>query len=175
MTTTTTPTAAAVRTSLGIAHMVASTVLAELPADVARRRFEGATIGPIAPILAHAAFGEDWVLNEAIGREPLLTRGGFLERTGIPSPDRELTREWLDAAYDIGELQRYAGAVFAEVTAWAEAASEADWARRVPSPLGTEMTMAELLPAFGAGHVMLHAGEISALKGIQGLPGGLPM
>lgn len=158
-----------------LAHSLFAMVTAELPQQVAERVLPGSCISRISPILAHAVLGEDLTVNRTLrGAPTILENGGWAERTGILGPSPAMTPDWLSAAYDLEQVKDYATAVFGDTERYLEEATTADLARLVLSPIGTHVTGLELLSSFNLLHLMLHTGEVAALKGVQGSPGGLP-
>ncbi|MEX0784554.1 MAG: DinB family protein [Dehalococcoidia bacterium] len=158
-----------------VAHMLFNLVTADLTNDVAERTIPGACISRISPILAHAIFGEDMTVNLTLrGGTTILEREGWAGRTGIPGPLAAMTTDWLGAAFEPDQLRAYAAAVFAGTEQYLEDLPPGDLERMVTSPLGSQVTGAELLSSFNLVHLMMHTGEIAALKGVQGVPGGLP-
>src|SRR5688572_524709 len=96
-----------------LAHALVGMVTADLPAELANRSLPGACIARISPILAHAAFGEDMLVNGTLrGAPTLLDRDGWAARTGIPGPLPAMTPEWLAASFEIDQLRSYATDVF---------------------------------------------------------------
>ena len=159
-----------------LAHALLGMVTANLTPALADRTLPGACIGSISPILAHAAFGEDLTVNQTLrGGLTILECHGWAASTGIPGPSAAMTPEWLAASFDVDQLRSYASAVFANTERYLADPPAADFEKLVTSPIGTHVTGEELLTSFNLIHVMLHAGEIAALKGVQGVPGGLPL
>jgi hypothetical protein len=163
------------KVSLDVATTLFSGIIRDLPAEAAERTHDGATISRIAPIVAHALFGEDMMLSEISGQPALISDPAWQERTGIRVQSLFMTPEWLSQSYNVEGLRAYADAVFGRISAFVDAPDPEALARQVPTPLGAVVSGQEFLTAFGTIHLMLHAGEIAALKGVQGLPGGLPM
>ncbi len=158
-----------------LAHALFGMVTADLADEVAERTLPGACISRISPILAHAAFGEDLTVNGRLrDTTTIFERDGWAGRTGIPGPVPAMTPEWLAARFDVGAVKEYSGAVFESTERYLASAPEADLERMVTSPLGPQVTGAELLSSFNLLHLMLHTGEVGALKGVQGIPGGMP-
>jgi hypothetical protein len=168
-------TASTLLASHRLAHMLLGMVTADLTPELADRPIPGATISRISPILAHCVFGEDRTVNETLrGQRTILERDGWLARTRIPAPSPAMTPEWLAATFDLDQLKAYAAGVFAATEQYLECIPPADLERRVTSPIGSEVDGAELLTSFNLVHLTLHTGEIAALKGALGVPGGLP-
>lgn len=162
----------ATRQSLQLAHQLCSMMVAGLPADAAVRRFPETKMNAIAPTIAHAAFGEDFMVNQLImRREPLLTRGDWLRRTGIPDANATLSPEWAAAQYDWDVLLQYTAALFAETDHLLGELMPADLAHPVATPFGTEMPALDFLAMFPAVHLSSHVGEVAALKGALGMTG----
>ena len=158
-----------------LAHTLFGMVTADLTPALADHTLPGACISRISPILAHAAFGEDLTVNQMLREDrAILERDGWAERTGIPGPSPAMTREWLAASFGVDQLRAYAAQVFANTERYLADPPAADLRKLVTSPIGTEVTGEELLTSFNLVHLMLHTGEIAALRGVQGVPGGLP-
>jgi hypothetical protein len=158
-----------------LAHSLVSAITDHLPEAVAEREIPGAALSRITPILAHAVLGEDMTVNHRLrGEATVLERNGGMASTGIPGLLPAMTPEWRSASYSLEGIKDYMTGVFATTEAFLATASAADFERMVRSPIGSEVTGAELLSSFNLIHLMIHAGEISALKGVQGVPGGLP-
>ena len=163
------PRAQVLKSTFDIAHMVFNAVTADLTDSQCAYVLQGGTVPRAAAIVAHAVFGEDVVINRmARGIEPVLQRGGFMQRTGISAEAMGMTPEWLAMDFKIEGLREYAEAVFAETSSFHESATAEMLDRSVDTPLGTKMPAAEAIGAFGIVHVSEHTGEISALIGAQG-------
>ena len=121
--------------------------------------------------MAHAIYGEDMIVSQARGTPPVLDSGSWNARTGILDSSPSMTPDWLALTFNVAGLRDYPSAVFARTGEFLELATTADLDRMVPTPLGNEMPVGAFLGAFGIVHVSEHAGEISALKGAQGLKG----
>ena len=166
------PRAAVLKSTFDIAHMVFNAVTADLTEEQCAFELPGGMVPRAAAIFAHAVYGEDVMVNEwARGMEPVLVRGGFMEKAGITAPSNAMTPDWLAMNYNVGGLKEYAEAVFAETSTYLESATAGDMELMVNTPLGQQMPAANALGAFGIVHISEHAGEISALKGAQGAKG----
>jgi hypothetical protein len=158
-----------------LAHTLFGMVTADLSPTLADHTLPDACISRISPILAHAAFGEDLTVNQTLrGGLTILECDGWAASTGIPGPSAAMTPEWLAASFDVDQLRSYASAVFGNTERYLADPPGDDLRKLVTSPIGTEVTGEELLTSFNLVHLMLHTGEIAALKGVQGVPGGLP-
>jgi uncharacterized damage-inducible protein DinB len=130
----------------------------------------GGTANTIAQLLAHMVTGQDLLINDRIGGGSSLHDSGWAARTGIPL-ERSLIWQrdaWkLDlAGFDAyrKQIAERVESTFAALTR-ADLDREIDWLRgiRRPLPLMTQTVFIN--------HGMGHCGEISAIKGMQGLKG----
>ena len=166
------PRAAVLHSTFDIAHMVFNAVTADLTDEQCVYELPGGTVPRAAAIFAHAVYGEEVMVNEwARGLEPVLLRGGFMEKAGIAATSAAMTPEWLAMQFNLTGLKEYAAEVFAETSAYLESATAEDMDRMVNTPLGQQMPAANAIGAFGIVHISEHTGEISALKGAQGAKG----
>lgn len=165
------PRAAVLKASFDLAHMVFNAVVADLQPGQAAFSLPGGMVPSAAAMIAHMLYGEDMMVGQAGGGTMVLESGDFGRRTGIVRPQPSMTPDWLALDFDIGGLKDYADAVFARTSAFLESADVAALDRRVSTPLGTEVTAAEYLGGFGVVHLAEHTGEVSTLKGAQGVKG----
>jgi len=159
------------KASFDVAHMVFNGIVGDLAADAVEYSIPGSTVPKLGAIMAHAIYGEDVIVNGVSGKEIALTRLNLQASTGMVQLSNVMTPEWCQLAFDLEGLKAYAAAVFAETDDFLSRATTAELDRLVPTPLGTEMSGAARMGAFGVVHLMEHAGEISALKGAHGLKG----
>jgi hypothetical protein len=71
---------------------------------------------------------------------------------------------------DLPKFQEFAKAVYANTDAYLATLSDADLERKIQGPAG-ETTLGWFLTTILATHFPGHAGEIAALKGVQGMKG----
>ncbi|MCB0082208.1 MAG: DinB family protein [Caldilineaceae bacterium] len=126
---------------------------------------------PIAGHIAHILSGLDFfVVGQVAGKAPLIA-STFAGKTGIsePPPQGDST-EWMNTVkIDAEAIQAYSKAVFAAVDDYLSTLNDSDLAREIELPFGK----------FSVGwvfNIMLmntycHTGEISTIKGLQGLKG----
>ena len=165
------PRATVLKASFDIAHMVFNAVVADLDPAQAEYRLPGDMVPSAAAMIAHAIYGEDMMVGWASAGPTLMDTDSFAARTGITRPQPAMTPDWLSLKFSLDGLKEYATAVFARTNGYLESATAADLDRRVRSPVGSETSGAELLAGFGVVHIAQHTGEISTLKGAQGLKG----
>jgi uncharacterized damage-inducible protein DinB len=73
-------------------------------------------------------------------------------------------------AVALAPIQAYAAAVQAETDAYLASLTDEELRREMPWPFGGTRTVADFL-ALLVVHTVFHAGEVSALKGVQGVRG----
>lgn len=165
------PRAALIKGSFDLVHFVYDAVVQDLTDQSAAYFLPNGTVPTPLAILAHAIFSEDMMVAE-IAQEPMvLVSGGFGDRTGIAQPNPRMSPEWHASAFKLDGLREYARAVFARTSNFLEAATAAELDRQVTTPMGQPISGADFLASFGVVHFSQHVGELSALKGAQGLKG----
>ena len=132
----------------------------------------GGTANTIAQLLAHMVTGQDLLVNDKLvpGGGKTLHESGWAERTGIPLDRSQIWQRdaWrLNlAAFDDFRLEVAAGAVRRlETTMAADLDRQASWIR------GPDRPVALMWQTIFVNHGFGHCGEISAIKGMQGLKG----
>ena len=139
--------------------------------EVASYAPEG-NISPISGQIAHSLTGLDFfLLNVAAGKAPLLTTT-FAGKAGISEPPPQ-GGDWVEwgrkVQVDLPAVHEYGKALFAAVDEYLASLTDADLEREVEFPFGK-------YPLSWVFNIMLlnthsHTGEISVLKGLQGLKG----
>ena len=126
---------------------------------------------PIGETVAHVIQSEDSILNGMIRGKPTLWESeGWGERLRIPDVTMHTEEQARQFRCDLEALRPYQEAVYASVAEFLDSATEADLAREVQSAIGP-MTVADGLTNALVGNTLVHTGEISALKGVQGAKG----
>jgi hypothetical protein len=146
--------------SLGAAFDILSSVTADLTQEQADWRPPG-TANTIGSIYSH-----------------ILTYVDYYVRTylveGKPQPETVESRPaelWMqDVQVDLSELHAYAGQVRSTVLNWLSSLAPEDLGRRSLTTAG-EINEGQAVELFIIWHINAHCGEISALKGCQGLQG----
>ncbi|HUZ01038.1 MAG TPA: DinB family protein [Thermomicrobiaceae bacterium] len=162
------------REQLRGAHDVLESTIGDTTAEQAHRA-PGGTVLSIAANYAHTVCGEDAVAGLIDGSAPLF-QSAWAGRTGVselPPLDPPWTEWAARVTLDLAQARGYAHAVYARTDGIVAALSPEDLERPLDlSTLGFGMrTVGFLLSAVLQMHPFLHAGEISAIKGLQGLPG----
>ncbi len=162
----------AVQQQLGFWHGILDGMVAECGPDVFNKNLPGATIGSIASTYAHIVFAEDAIVHGMIQGKPTLCESqNWGSKIGVANPGNTMTLDWAKGVkMDLPSFQQYAKAVYASTDAFLAAVTDADLQRKVQGPAG-EQTVEWALATILATHLPSHAGEIAALKGVQGLKG----
>jgi hypothetical protein len=149
------------------AHRMGDIAMEGLTPEVAH--FEaGGTTNNIAQLMTHLTTGEDNALARLKGSDPILQSQGWYGRTGIPEGPRAFWQKgWsldLDAFSEYRELVKAAATDYFQNLDTSELSREVEWFNG-PRPAST------IIQVIVLNHMLGHSGEISALKGVQGLKG----
>jgi uncharacterized damage-inducible protein DinB len=131
------------------------------------------TANAIGATLLHQAGTEDAIVQRALRGEPRIwERDGWAEKTGVAMlpGQRGGWEEMKGQTVSLAPIQAYAAAVHAATDAYLASLTDAELRREMPWPFGGTRTVADFL-ALVAVHTVFHAGEVSALKGVQGAQG----
>jgi hypothetical protein len=172
-------TAAVLRTALQSAHRTLENTMADVTDDVANRPAPG-NANPIGSSYAHAVLAEDGIVNGMLRGQPPLLATAWAGKTGTdkPMPMPGVVAgdigEWYHTVrVDLAACRAYAQAVYAQSEEFIGSADEATLNREVDlSMIG--MGKVPLAMVFGmlvVGHLNNLCGEISAIKGVNGLKG----
>lgn len=159
----------AVQGQLDFWYGIIDGLVAECDAETLHKRLPGATIGSIASTYAHMVMGEDTIVHQMFqGKPSLFDSGGWAAKLGVTHPGPMQNLEWAETVkLDPKSFGEYAKAVYADTRAYLAGLTDADLERKVQSPLG-EQPLAAALAGLLATHYIAHAGEVCALRGIQG-------
>lgn len=127
-------------------------------------------VNSIAQILAHVVMGEDRLINASCkGGERIFDAQGWESKTGIPGAQGAV---WNEKAWqlNIPAFLEYQQLVQAAATDYIQTATPAELEREVTFGPFTR-SVADQLRGVLVHHMLGHSGEISALKGVQGLKG----
>ncbi|MCO6450079.1 MAG: DinB family protein [Caldilineales bacterium] len=132
------------------------------------------TANTLAALYAHAVCGIDGVLNLLLRNTASHFSTDWAGRTGVSEPRWNITPEWSRSVrIDLAAMRPYVEMVYAEADAHMAALTEDDLEREInlsSQGLG-KRNVDWCLSALMTGHVNNMAGEISCLKGVQGLQG----
>jgi hypothetical protein len=126
----------------------------------------------IAASYAHVTLSEDAVVNVMLKDGAPMMATSWAGKTGaseLPPPDDK----WFDwsrrVKVDIDAMRKYAHAVYANTDTYIASLKDSDLSRMAKGPAGERPVLAFL--NILVGHVRDFTGEISAVKGLQGLKG----
>jgi hypothetical protein len=130
---------------------------------------------PIGATLWHTLSSADYIVHQwCKGQAPLSECAGWWEKVlTVPAPQPEHGE---DMAYfrtirtGLPALHEYAHAVTEAIQGWLATLTPEDLERKMETPIG-ELTLGQMLETFVIWHINAHCGEISALKGCQGVRG----
>ena len=149
--------------------------IADLTLDELKHAHPGATIGSILGMYLHTMLGDDVLVQAMAGGKPRVwDAGGWAEKTGLASQGAGVPDDQVAAmtAAQWTTFREYAAAVRAANEAWLESATDADLDRVIDVPfMGRSMPVGEMLGSVAFFHILEHAAEISALRGIMGKTG----
>jgi DinB superfamily len=130
------------------------------------------TINPIKSVFLHAVAGEDLFFQSIIqGRPPLWATGGWAGKIGLAQAPGggQGWEEARNAVLALAPALAYADAVCNATNEYLARLTDDELDREV-SFFGTDSSVAGVLARFVA-HTASHAGEIAAVKGVQGVQG----
>jgi hypothetical protein len=157
---------------LGMWHGALSSMMGDCGDDVLNKEPNG-TVTSISSIYAHIVFGEDVIVNGMLQGKPTVYESGNWDgKASVQSPGQPYMRQdWAQTVkMDFPKFQEYAQAVFAATDAYLDTVSDADLQKKIQTPAG-EQTVEWAIATLLATHAPQHAGEIAALKGVEGLKG----
>jgi hypothetical protein len=131
----------------------------------------GGTSNTIAQLLAHMVTGQDLLIQDKIrGGGKTLHESGWAQKSGVPA-DRSLI--WQRDAWrmDLPGFDAYVRAVLANSRQYIESLTPAMLDEEHAWIRGPEQPVYRLMQTIFINHALGHCGEISTLKGIQGLKG----
>jgi hypothetical protein len=152
-------------------HRILEQAIGDCQPAMASNCLPGAKINSIGAIYAHTVFGEDGILHGAgRGITPIYFSGGWSQKVGLEMPQGGLEPDW-NPSIDLGLFREYAAAVYAETDSFLASASDEDLAREINLGFVPPMPLSTLIANVLVWHTATHQGEISALKGVQGVDG----
>ncbi|MSQ10445.1 MAG: DinB family protein [Dehalococcoidia bacterium] len=158
-------------------HEVLETTIGDSPAEVLHWVPPGIA-HPIAALYAHVVTGEDMMFHRVLmnGQNPLY-EGEWATKTGLSEIREKPGVSWDQWArrlrMDLAAFREYAHLIQGKMEAYVAAADEAEMARMVTPhiPGRPPVPAAVFITNIMCNHIANHAGEISTLKGLQGLKG----
>lgn len=134
---------------------------------------------PIGATYAHLIFSEDVIVQGMIQGKPPLYETTFKDKTGASAPMPAMDAEWSEnnqkwskmVKINLPQLKEYEKAVFAATDEYLNSLTEEDLEKEIDLGSWGKKTIANMIYGFIIGHTNSLAGELSALKGIQGAKG----
>ena len=152
-------------------HSILEAAIGDCPQDKAAKKLPGSAINSIRAIYAHTIFGEDGLLNGLMrGQKPVYFAGGWADKIGLEMPQGAMEPNW-DISLDLDLFRQYASEVYKATYDYLDTATDADLEKIVDAGFAPPMPARSFVANILAWHVATHQGEISALKGVQGLDG----
>lgn len=152
-------------------------ILKQVTADVTQEQADWMPPGlanPIGGLYWHTIASTDQMVHGwGMGQEPLSQKAGWREKvlTGpAPEDEKDHPPQIRDIRVDLPAMHEYAQVVTEAVQKWLASLTPEDLERKIDTPLG-ELDLGQMLATFVMWHVNSHCGEISALKGCQGVKG----
>ncbi len=129
---------------------------------------------PLGSIYAHALASQDGIVHAVLQGGAPLFASTWAGKTGISDPQLQATREWTrTVTVDLTALREYGTAVAADTDAYLASLKEED-AQRIIDLTAFGMgqpTLYWVVSRLLAAHLDNMTGEISCLKGLQGVKG----
>jgi hypothetical protein len=159
------------RGQLAEMHRLLELAIGDCPPEMLANQLPGATINTIGAIYAHSVFSEDGLFHALIrGGTPVYYAQGWAQKVGLDMPQGGLEPEW-HPALDLATFREYAAAVYKETDDFLANATDADMEKIVDAGFAPPMPVGAFIANIGVWHIATHQGEISALKGVQGVNG----
>lgn len=161
------------REGLRWAYELLEMVMADVTPEIAHATPPGIA-NPLAAIYAHAILDLDVIPNYLFQGKPGLFQSTWEGKTGISDPQWQATYDWARGVrVDLPVIQAYAKAAYESADAYLASLSERDLGREVDLT-GVGLGIRPLswcITALVISHLNNMVGEISTLKGIQGVRG----
>lgn len=152
-------------------HGTLEAAVGDCSADAVALKQPGSTINSIGAIYAHTIFGEDGMLNGLVrGQKPVYYSGGWADKIGIDMPQGGMEPDWT-VSMDLETFRQYADAVYQATDEYLSTISDDELNKVVDPGFMPAMPVRSFVANVLAWHVATHQGEISALKGVQGVNG----
>jgi hypothetical protein len=152
-------------------HNYMETAIADCSPGVLSNRLPGATINSAGAAYAHTTFSEDGLVNGLVrGTTPVYYAQGWAQKIGIDMPKGGLEPDW-DVNFDLGLFRQYAAAVYRASDEYLASVTDAELARTVDPGFMPALPISAFFADVLVWHTATHQGEISALKGVQGVNG----
>jgi hypothetical protein len=168
------PAVALLRAQLKSAHETLEGTMVDVTHDQAHWKPAGKA-HPIGASYAHIATGEDYLVNGILKGSALMCASSWAGKAGLsePPPQGQAWEEWARRVkVDLPALKAYSQAVYQATDSYLASLSDADLERSCDmSGFGMGQQPASTVFSMATEHAAWHTGEISSVKGLQGLQG----
>jgi hypothetical protein len=152
-------------------HGTLEAAIGDCREDIIAHKAPGSTINCIGAIYAHVVMGEDGLVNHLMrGVTPVYFERGWAPKIGVEMPQGGMEPDW-SVTIDLDLFRQYAADVYATTDAYLASATDAELGKIVDAGFAPPMPVHSFFANILAWHVATHQGEISALKGVQGVNG----
>jgi len=145
--------------------------------DVENRHAEWAPPGkalPLGALYVHVVTSEDFFIQSLLNGGTPLWDSTWKGKMGLSEPRPPRGQPWEEwgrrVRIEVSKLREYAKAVFAATDAHIDSLNETDLSKEIEF-FGRKMSLAAFFLGVMCTHCANHTGEISTLKGLQGLKG----
>ena len=152
-------------------HGTMDAAMSDCSAEVLAGKLAGSTINSVGAVYAHTIFSEDGLVNGLVrGGTPVYFAGGWAPKVGLEMPQGGMEPDWA-VTLPLDIFRQYAAAVGKATSEYLSSATDAELERVVDPGFAPPMPVRTLFANVLAWHLASHQGEISALKGVQGVNG----
>ena len=152
-------------------HGTMDAAMSDCSAEVLAGKLAGSTINSVGAVYAHTIFSEDGLVNGLVrGGTPVYFAGGWAPKVGLEMPQGGMEPDWA-VTLPLDIFRQYAAAVGKATSEYLASATDAELERVVDPGFAPPMPVRTLFANVLAWHLASHQGEISALKGVQGVNG----
>lgn len=140
----------------------------------------GGTALPLSATYAHLVLSEDVIVHGMLQGKPSLAETSWKDKTGIDKPmpsmmDPEWSKqntEWAKTVQlDLDQVKEYVKAVYSATDEYLNSLQDTDLEKESDMGAMGKKVIVEVISDYLIGHTNSLAGEISVLKGLQGLKG----
>ena len=161
------------REGLRWAYELLEMVMADVTPELAHATPPGIA-NPLAAIYAHAVVDLDIIPNYLLQGKPALYQSAWAGKTGISDPQWQMTFDWARSVQvDLPAARAYAKAAYESTDAYLASLSDSDLNKEIDlTNVGFGLrSLSWCLNALVISHLNNMIGEVSVLKGIQGVKG----
>lgn len=134
---------------------------------------------PLGATYAHLVFSEDVIVQGMMQGKAPLYETDFKDKTGASEPMPPMDEQWSESnekwsktvTINFPQAREYAKAVYAATDTYVNSLTDGDLEKEIDLGSWGKKTVAQMLSGFVISHACSLAGELSALKGVQGAKG----